>query len=45
MELRQALRAYTKKDNRLAYLSLLPNLAVYFAAVAAAILAVEQETG
>ena len=42
MELRQALRAYTKKDNRLAYLSLLPNLAVYFAAVAAAILAVEQ---
>ncbi len=42
MELRQALRAYTKKDNRLAYLSLLSNLAVYFAAVATSIMAVEQ---
>ena len=42
MELRQALRAYTKKDNRLAYLSLAANLAVYFAALTAAILAVEQ---
>ena len=42
MELRQALRAYTKKDNRLAYLSLFANLAVYFAALTAAILAVEQ---
>ena len=43
MELRQALRAFTKKDNRLAYLSLVPNLAVYFAAVTASIMAVEQD--
>ena len=43
MELRQALRQYTKKDNRLAYLSLIGNLAVYFAATTASILAVEQE--
>ena len=42
MELRQALRSYTAKDNRLAYLSLLTNLAVYFAALTAAILAVQQ---
>lgn len=33
MDLRQALRRYTGKDNRLAYASLLGNLAVYFAAV------------
>lgn len=42
MELRQALREYTKKDNRLAYLSLVSNLAVYFAALAVAILAAQQ---
>jgi len=42
MELRQALRAYTRKDNRLAYLSLLGNLAVYVLAVFVSILAVEQ---
>ena len=42
MDLRQALRRYTDKDNRLAYLSLLPNLAVYFAAVAVSVLAVDQ---
>jgi acyl-lipid omega-6 desaturase (Delta-12 desaturase) len=37
MALRHALRAYTKKDNRLAYLSLLPNLAIYFGALALAV--------
>ena len=42
MELRQALRSYTTKDNRLAYVSLIPNIAVYFAATAAAIMAVQQ---
>ncbi len=42
LELRQALRAYTKKDNRLAYLSLIGNLVFYFAAVAVSILAAEQ---
>ena len=42
MELRQALRSYTKKDNRLAYLSLISNIVVYFAATAASILAVAQ---
>jgi len=41
MELRQALRAYTKKDNRLAYLSLLSNFAVFFAAVWVSIVAVQ----
>lgn len=39
IELRQALRAYTNKDNRLAWLSLGTNLAVYFAATAIAIFA------
>jgi len=43
IELRQALRAYTKKDNRLAYASLLGNLAVYAAAVVASVMAVEAE--
>ena len=38
--LRQALRAYTVKDDRLAWLSLGANLAVYFAATALAIAAV-----
>ncbi len=42
MELRKALRAYTKKDNRLAYLSLLPNLAVYFLSMGVAIHAAGQ---
>ncbi len=42
MELRKALRAYTKKDNRLAYLSLLPNLAIYIAAIAGSVMAVDQ---
>jgi len=42
IELRQTLRKYTKKDNRLAYLSLLGNLAVYAAAVVVSIMAVEQ---
>ncbi|MCI2398882.1 fatty acid desaturase [Aliiroseovarius subalbicans] len=42
MELRQALRSYTKKDNRLAYLSLLSNLVIYFGAVVASVLAVQQ---
>lgn len=41
MELRQALRAYTKKDNRLAYLSLLPNLAIYGLSLWIAVTAVE----
>jgi len=42
MELRRALRAYTGKDNRLAYLSLLGNLTIYFAAVFTSITAVGQ---
>ncbi len=42
MELRQALRRYTVKDNRLAYASLLGNLAVYAAAVALAVTAAQQ---
>ena len=42
MELRKALRAYTKKDNRLAYLSLLPNLVIYFAALGLAVSAAGQ---
>jgi omega-6 fatty acid desaturase (delta-12 desaturase) len=42
MELKQALRAYTEKDNRLAYLSLLPNLALYALAVLVSVKAVEQ---
>jgi len=42
MELRQALRAYTTKDNRLAYLSLGANLAVYFVAVWVSVTAVQQ---
>lgn len=40
MDLRKALRAYTKKDNRLAYLSLLPNLAIYFLSLVLAVKAV-----
>ncbi|WP_300516506.1 fatty acid desaturase [Aliiroseovarius sp.] len=42
MELRTALRAYTKKDNRLAYLSLLSNLVIYALSAFTAILAVGQ---
>ena len=42
MDLRQALRGYTAKDDRLAYLSLLANLAVYFAAIWVAVSAVQQ---
>jgi len=42
MELRQALRLYTTKDNRLAYASLLSNFAVYFAAVWVSVSAVDQ---
>lgn len=42
MELRRALRQYTDKDNRLGYLSLFANIAVYFAATAVAIMAVGQ---
>ncbi|MEJ2020248.1 MAG: fatty acid desaturase [Maritimibacter sp.] len=41
MELRHAIRKFAKKDDRLAYLSLLSNLAVYFAAVFVAIHAAE----
>jgi acyl-lipid omega-6 desaturase (Delta-12 desaturase) len=42
MDLRQALRRYTKKDNRLAYASLLGNLAVYAGAAVLAVVAVDQ---
>lgn len=41
MELRHAVRKFAKKDDRLAYLSLLGNLAVYFAAVLLAVTGVQ----
>ncbi|WP_369596646.1 fatty acid desaturase [Maritimibacter sp. HL-12] len=42
IELRKALRAFANKDNRLAYASLLGNLAVYAAAVVVSVIAVDR---